>query len=95
MLEWVNIAMFSARLAQLVEHMLDVHGVTGSSPVPRTKIPAAFRLSGFFFSERGLHSNNRLLVGVDAAWYNRFEVIFDERKRHDFPPENEERTVAG
>ena len=26
----------SARLAQLVEHMLDVHGVTGSSPVPRT-----------------------------------------------------------
>ena len=27
-----------ARLAQLVEHMLDVHGVTGSSPVPRTKI---------------------------------------------------------
>ena len=25
-----------ARLAQLVEHMLDVHGVTGSSPVPRT-----------------------------------------------------------
>ena len=29
-----------ARLAQLVEHMLDVHGVTGSSPVPRTrKVP--------------------------------------------------------
>ena len=26
-----------ARLAQLVEHMLDVHGVTGSSPVPRTR----------------------------------------------------------
>ena len=26
-----------ARLAQLVEHMLDVHGVTGSSPVPCTK----------------------------------------------------------
>ena len=25
-----------ARLAQLVEHMLDVHGVTGSSTVPRT-----------------------------------------------------------
>ena len=28
-----------ARLAQLVEHMLDVHGVTGSSPVPRTTKP--------------------------------------------------------
>ena len=31
-----NIPLLSARLAQLVEHMLDVHGVTGSSPVPRT-----------------------------------------------------------
>lgn len=27
-----------ARLAQLVEHMFDVHGVTGSSPVPRTSL---------------------------------------------------------
>jgi hypothetical protein len=33
----VIIIPLSARLAQLVEHMLDVHGVTGSSPVPRTK----------------------------------------------------------
>ena len=32
-----NILSLSARLAQLVEHMLDVHGVTGSSPVPRTR----------------------------------------------------------
>jgi hypothetical protein len=33
-----NINKLFARLAQLVEHMLDVHGVTGSSPVPRTRI---------------------------------------------------------
>ena len=30
-----------ARLAQLVEHMLDVHGVTGSSPVPRTIVKSS------------------------------------------------------
>ena len=35
-----------ARLAQLVEHMLDVHGVTGSSPVPRTR-EKALKLSSF------------------------------------------------
>ena len=37
-----------ARLAQLVEHMLDVHGVTGSSPVPRTirKSPEITTISG-------------------------------------------------
>ena len=32
-----------ARLAQLVEHLLDVQEVTGSSPVPRTKIDAQIR----------------------------------------------------
>ena len=39
-----------ARLAQLVEHMLDVHGVTGSSPVPRTivKSPETITVSGLF-----------------------------------------------
>ena len=38
-----------ARLAQLVEHLLDVQEVTGSSPVPRTlRIPTDFRW-GFFF----------------------------------------------
>ena len=39
-----------ARLAQLVEHMLDVHGVTGSSPVPRTivKSPGISRVPGLF-----------------------------------------------
>ena len=40
----------SARLAQLVEHMLDVHGVTGSSPVPRTivKSPETIMVLGLF-----------------------------------------------
>ena len=36
----------SARLAQLVEHMLDVHGVTGSSPVPRTIKETSFVYQG-------------------------------------------------
>ena len=31
-----NIPLLSARLAQLVEHLLDVQEVTGSSPVPST-----------------------------------------------------------
>lgn len=45
-----NIPLLSARLAQLVEHMLDVHGVTGSSPVPRTmvKSPETTMVSGLF-----------------------------------------------
>ena len=45
-----NIPLLYARLAQLVEHMLDVHGVTGSSPVPRTivKSPETTRVSGLF-----------------------------------------------
>ena len=45
-----NIPLLSARLAQLVEHMLDVHGVTGSSPVPRTmvKSPETITVSGLF-----------------------------------------------
>ena len=47
---WGNISSLSARLAQLVEHMLDVHGVTGSSPVPRTmvKSPETITVSGLF-----------------------------------------------
>ena len=38
----------NARLAQLVEHLLDVQEVTGSSPVPRTKDPK-LRFRVFFF----------------------------------------------
>ena len=36
------------RLAQLVEHLLDVQEVTGSSPVPSTTIPRPFGLGIFF-----------------------------------------------
>ena len=43
-----NILSLSARLAQLVEHMLDVHGVTGSSPVPRTTNPCNHTVTGIF-----------------------------------------------
>ena len=35
------------RLAQLVEHLLDVQEVTGSSPVPSTMIPRPFGLGIF------------------------------------------------
>ena len=140
-----------ARLAQLVEHMLDVHGVTGSSPVPRTKkstdpsgryffyravgrepavrpttpqkyeckhdgflaggvraralarscpvprtkIPTAERLPGFFFFQRGFYSNRRLLVCRSALCYNCSEVMLDGRKRYDSPPADAERSVAG
>ena len=36
------------RLAQLVEHLLDVQEVTGSSPVPSTTSPQTFGLGTFF-----------------------------------------------
>ena len=37
------------RLTEAFPHMLDVHGVTGSSPVPRTRKMSRFRKkSGFF-----------------------------------------------
>ena len=37
------------RLAQLVEHLLDVQEVTGSSPVPSTKTEASDESQGLFF----------------------------------------------
>ena len=36
------------RLAQLVEHLLDVQEVTGSSPVPSTTNPQTKRFGDFF-----------------------------------------------
>ena len=38
----------SGRLAQLVEHLLDVQEVTGSSPVPSTRTPEGISLRVFF-----------------------------------------------
>ena len=59
-----NILSLSARLAQLVEHMLDVHGVTGSSPVPRTmvKSPETTMVSGLFFYEGIVGVLSHLLI---------------------------------
>ena len=37
------------RLAQLVEHLLDVQEVTGSSPVPSTTSPQTKKVWGLFF----------------------------------------------
>ena len=45
-----------ARLAQLVEHLLDVQEVTGSSPVPRTKTPKTSVLGVFSFAWCGRFS---------------------------------------
>ena len=42
-----------ARLAQLVEHLLDVQEVTGSSPVPRTKSPSGHSGGDFSVYRRG------------------------------------------
>ena len=42
------------RLAQLVEHLLDVQEVTGSSPVPSTMHKPLTEVSGFFCTIRGL-----------------------------------------
>ena len=40
------------RLAQLVEHLLDVQEVTGSSPVPSTKTTRLIRVGSFCFGGR-------------------------------------------
>ena len=48
------------RLAQLVEHLLDVQEVTGSSPVPSTTIPRPFGLGIFFVVDgTGLEQQRR------------------------------------
>ena len=44
------------RLAQLVEHLLDVQEVTGSSPVPSTKVRASDFGQGLFVASSALHS---------------------------------------
>ena len=46
----------SGRLAQLVEHLLDVQEVTGSSPVPSTNKRTGALGSGFFI---GKHSRRK------------------------------------
>ena len=47
------------RLAQLVEHLLDVQEVTGSSPVPSTTIPRPFGLGIFLWrTVQGSNSND-------------------------------------
>ena len=47
------------RLAQLVEHLLDVQEVTGSSPVPSTTIPRPFGLGIFlWWTVQDLNSND-------------------------------------
>jgi hypothetical protein len=46
---WYSRQAKNARLAQLVEHHIDIVGVTGSSPVSRTFIQKAGSLSGFLY----------------------------------------------
>ena len=45
---YIRVDTTSGRLAQLVEHLLDVQEVTGSSPVPSTKCKPLTKVRGFF-----------------------------------------------
>ena len=49
-----NVVNSYGRLAQLVEHSLDVRVVSGSSPLTSTKNKTALRLSYFFIQSAGL-----------------------------------------
>ena len=47
------------RLAQLVEHLLDVQEVTGSSPVPSTKRKPLTKVRGFFVASATVSRQSR------------------------------------
>ena len=55
------------RLAQLVEHLLDVQEVTGSSPVPSTKRKPLTKVSGFFVASATVSRQSRTVQGSNRA----------------------------
>ena len=59
------------RLAQLVEHLLDVQEVTGSSPVPSTMIPRPFGLGIFVVGGAGLAHGPACRSGRRASQFSR------------------------
>ena len=76
------------RLAQLVEHLLDVQEVTGSSPVPSTrgKEPSTSVGGSFCFA-------GALRDGVVySAWFNNSEVV-EETNMEDNKSMNVKKTV--
>ena len=75
------------RLAQLVEHLLDVQEVTGSSPVPSTTNPQTKRFGDFLFAVAPprqmwytrLSSTNRNLKGAFSMASKKVEMYAKKR----------------
>ena len=59
------------RLAQLVEHLLDVQEVTGSSPVPSTTKILRLLSEDFLFMA-GRIGREQQRQGITIAWYPAF-----------------------
>ena len=57
----------SGRLAQLVEHLLDVQEVTGSSPVPSTKRKPLTKVRGFFVASATVSRQSRTVQDENRA----------------------------
>ena len=57
----------SGRLAQLVEHLLDVQEVTGSSPVPSTKRKPLTKVRGFFVASATVSCQSRTVQDSNRA----------------------------
>ena len=57
----------SGRLAQLVEHLLDVQEVTGSSPVPSTKRKPLTKVRGFFVASAAVSCQSRTVQDSNRA----------------------------
>ena len=55
------------RLAQLVEHLLDVQEVTGSSPVPSTKRKPLTKVRGFFLVSATVSRQSRTVQDSNRA----------------------------
>jgi hypothetical protein len=55
------------RLAQLVEHLLDVQEVTGSSPVPSTKRKPLTKVRGFFVASAAVSCQSRTVQDLNRA----------------------------
>ena len=82
---WGNILSLSARLAQLVEHMLDVHGVTGSSPVPRPlETPRNHMVSRFFFAQKCCKISGKCVVFAAKRVDNGYRQKGGQRRMEDW-----------
>ncbi len=73
-----------ARLAQLVEHLIDVERVRGSSPLPRTgsEKPDGFRLAFRFLAGNGLESRRASARGGVAQKSSRILCVTESLTAH-------------